>query len=202
MALTTTSLNGAITASQTFLKLTSATPATGSPALANRFMLEVDGERMFVTDVSMSPTVQVVRGYDGTSAVAHQTLAPLFWGQPFDWNGNAGAPVTPRALVSIGVNTAIIAAPTTNTLMTLDKATALATTTLAAPTPDSNGVVLTITSNTAAAHVITATSLVADGVSGSPHTTMTWAAFKGASIVLTVQNGLYNVTSAVGVTVS
>ncbi len=201
MALTTTSLNGAITASQTFLKLTSATPATGSPALANRFMIQVDGERMFVTDVSTSPTVQVVRGYDGTSAVAHATLAPLVFGQMFDWNGNAGAPVTPRALVSIGAN-GVIAVPTVNTLLSIDKASALATTTLGAPSPDSNGVTLTITSNTAAAHVITATSLIADAVSGSPHTTLTFAAFKGATITLVAQNGLWNDVAAVGVTVS
>lgn len=201
MALTTTSLNGAITASQTFVKATSATPTTGTAAIANGDMFQIDGERMRVTDVSTTPTFQVVRGYDGTLAVAHATLAPFIFGRPFDWNSNAGAPVTPRALVSIGAN-GVIAVPTVNTLLTIDKATALATTTLAAPTSDSNGVVLTITSNTAAAHVITATSLIADAVSGSPHTTLTFAAFKGASIVLTIQNGLYNVTSAVGVTVS
>ncbi len=201
MALTTTSLNGAVTASAQFITLTSATPTTGSPALANRMLVQVDGERMFVTDVSTSPTIQVVRGYDGTAAVLHNTLAPLIFGFPVDWNAPAGAPVTPRILASIGAN-GVIPVPAANTLLTIDKASALATTTLAAPNSDANGVTLTITSNTAAAHVITATSLVADGVSGSPHTTLTWAAFKGATVTLIVQNGLYNVQSAVGVTVS
>ncbi len=201
MAMTKTSLNGAITQSQTFLKLTSATPTTGSAPLARRMLLSVDGERMLITGVLNSPTVEVVRGYDGTAAVAHATLAPLAWGAPADWNAPAGAPVTPRALVSIGAN-GVIAVPTVNTLLTIDKATALATTTLAAPAADSNGVTLAITSNTAAAHVITATSLVADAVSGSPHTTMTFAAFKGATITLIAQDGLWNVQSAVGVTVT
>ncbi|MDQ3170229.1 MAG: hypothetical protein M3Q55_08845, partial [Acidobacteriota bacterium] len=105
--------------------------------------------------------------------------------------------------VSVGENGAI---PLTNTTkdstVYLTKATALSSTTLAAPTQAQNGKKLVITSQTAAAHVITATGLLGDAVTGSPHTTATFAAFIGASITLMASDGIYNVISSVGVTVS
>src|SRR5712671_6214116 len=54
--------------------------------------------------------------------------------------------------------------------------------TLAAPARD--GVDLRIISRTSNAHVLTATTLLDDGVTGAPHTTATFAAFPGASISL------------------
>lgn len=74
--------------------------------------------------------------------------------------------------------------------------------TLAAPTAAQAGTFITITSRTAFAHVVTATSLVGDGVSGSPHTTMTFAAFIGASIMLVACNLIWNEVAAKGVTVT
>lgn len=68
--------------------------------------------------------------------------------------------------------------------------------------PARDGLILTISSTTAAAHVVTATTLLADAVSGSPHTTATFAAFKGATITLLALNGLWNVMGAVGVTIT
>jgi hypothetical protein len=74
--------------------------------------------------------------------------------------------------------------------------------TLAAPTAAQEGTFLTITSQTAFAHVVTATSLLGDGVSGSPHTTATFAAFIGATITLEAINLIWNVVSLKGVTVT
>lgn len=74
--------------------------------------------------------------------------------------------------------------------------------TLAAPTAGQAGTFITITSRTAQAHVLTATSLLGDGVSGSPHTTATFAAFIGATIVLVACNLIWNVVSVKGVTVT
>jgi hypothetical protein len=83
----------------------------------------------------------------------------------------------------------------------LTKATA-ATMTLPAPTLANNGAILIITSQTAAAHTVTGLALLADGVSGSPHGTATWAAFKGASLTLMAVNQLWNVIAATGVTIA
>ena len=52
--------------------------------------------------------------------------------------------------------------------------------TLAAPPAD--GIRLVCTSTTANAHVITATGLLNDGLTGAPHNTFTFAAFPGASV--------------------
>jgi hypothetical protein len=73
-------------------------------------------------------------------------------------------------------------------IFAITKATAAAIT-LVAPGKDQDGLIVTFTSLTAAAHVITATALIADGVTGGPHGTVTFAAFAGASITLMAQNG-------------
>lgn len=63
--------------------------------------------------------------------------------------------------------------------------------TLAAPTE--NGQELEIMSGTAFAHVVTATGLVNDGVTGGAKNTYTTAAFVGSSITLRAWNGKWNV---------
>jgi hypothetical protein len=73
---------------------------------------------------------------------------------------------------------------------------------LVAPSKAQDGLVVTFTSLTAAAHVITATTLLGDAVSGSPHTTATFAAFIGTTLTLQAQNGIYNLVANVGVTVT
>ncbi len=88
------------------------------------------------------------------------------------------------------------AIPIMSGVIILSKATAGAYT-LAAPTLLQDGYTLVITNATAAAHIVTATTLIADGVTGSPHTTITFGAFKGASITLVACKGLWNVVAAV-----
>lgn len=69
---TTTSLNGTITAGASFITLTAFTnPATtfGSQAA----LLFATGECCLITDATLTPTLQVVRGYRATTAVAHTT---------------------------------------------------------------------------------------------------------------------------------
>jgi hypothetical protein len=65
--------------------------------------------------------------------------------------------------------------------------------TLAAPAADN--VEITIISGSAFAHVVTATALVQDGVTGGAKTTMTFAAFVGAAITLRSYGGYWNVVS-------
>lgn len=83
----------------------------------------------------------------------------------------------------------------------ITKATA-ASMTLAAPTIAQNGDILVITSQTAAAHTVTAVGLLGDGVSGSPHGTATYAAFIGASMTLMAANLVWNVIATTGVTIA
>lgn len=72
--------------------------------------------------------------------------------------------------------------------------------TLAAPTIDGDR--LCITSSTAYAHVVTATDLVNDGVTGGAKDTMTFGAFAGASIDLVAFNGKWHVVAKNVVTVA
>lgn len=53
---------------------------------------------------------------------------------------------------------------------------------LAAPTANEEGTEVTIVNQTAFAHVVTATGLIDDGVTGGSKNTMTFGAFVGASI--------------------
>ncbi len=93
------------------------------------------------------------------------------------------------------------AIPPVSGLALLTKGTAAAMT-LAAPAAADDGAVLVISSETAAAHTVTGVGLLADGVSGSPHGTATFAAFKGATLTLIAANLLWNVQGAVGVTIA
>lgn len=71
--------------------------------------------------------------------------------------------------------------------------------TLAAPTAGTDdGLIIKITSATAFAHVLTATSLLNTGAAGV--SVATFAAHAGAGLILMAYNGLWNVMSSVGIT--
>ena len=74
--------------------------------------------------------------------------------------------------------------------------------TLAAPTAAQAGTKIVLTSRTANAHTITATTLLNNGGAGVPYTTATFAAKAGASICLVADNLLWNVLYATNVTLS
>lgn len=75
----------------------------------------------------------------------------------------------------------------------LSKSSAIAAT-LAAPTAGSDdGVQLILTAGTAFAHVVTATGLIQDGVTGGAKNTWTSAAFVGSSLHLIAYNGKWHV---------
>jgi hypothetical protein len=67
--------------------------------------------------------------------------------------------------------------------------------TLAAPTTAQNGTRLRIITTTAFAHVITATNLLEDGVTGGAKDTATFAAFAGAALELEANAGEWFVVS-------
>ena len=74
--------------------------------------------------------------------------------------------------------------------------------TLAAPTVAQEGLILTVVSQTANAHTITATGLLDDGVTGGSKTTATFAAFAGAAVTLMASNLKWAVISVKAVTIS
>lgn len=74
--------------------------------------------------------------------------------------------------------------------------------TLAAPTAAQEGTELVITAGSAFAHVVTATGLLQDGVTGGGKNTLTFAAFVGASVILYAVNLQWYVASKNLVTVA
>lgn len=185
MSLTATTLSAAVDSKQTQVTLTSGTGV----AVGN--ILKVDDEKMLIQDISLSPTVGVLRGYRGSAQVAHDILAPAVHGTGSDFTSEPS-----QREYSYGQDGAITVAPGK---VNLTKATAGAYT-LADPTQAQNGLVIEITSRTNAAHVITGVT-IHDGTTGV-HTTLTFAAYIGASITLRAENGKWNVISANAVTAS
>jgi len=211
MPLTNTTLAADLGINDTIVTLTSTTgfPAVGVISMGNQNMLLINDEQMFVVETIASGSVRVRgRGSNGTIAAAHDILSNATFGPPADFPAYPAGAEVPRPyynddIICVGENGVIpVPADLKDQTVFLTKATALTATTLAAPTQAQNGMRLTITNQTAAAHVITATTLLADAVTGSPHTTATFAAFIGASITLMASDGLWNVISSTGVVVT
>lgn len=76
----------------------------------------------------------------------------------------------------------------------LSKSSAIAAT-LAAPTAAQEGQELVLSAGTAFAHVVTATGLIQDGVTGGAKNTWTSAAFVGSSLTLRAYNLKWHVIS-------
>lgn len=197
MAFTATTLAADLSATALKATLTSGTGfAAGQVA-------KIDGEYVRITAVNGASVSLAQRGYNGTIAAAHDVLSTVITtADNLDWTGLQAGADTDRPpyvddVISVGENGAI-ACPKRNTTLVLTKATALASTTLADPPKDRDGLKVTVTSATDAAHVITGN--FADGTTGA-HTTLTCAAFNGASAVLVAQQGLWNVIGTEGITV-
>lgn len=199
MALTQTSISAALSADALVLAATSATGATVGG------FAKVDGEFMVITAINGTAITVRSRGDQGTAAVAHKVLAPLVFGLATDLQSMLGptevlAPVfLDYDIATIGANGAI-AVPSRQTVFFITKATALGSSTLANPTKDQNGLILTFTSTTAAAHVVTLVTSQ-DGTTGNS-TTYTFAAFAGCSFAVIATNASWNVLYANGVTIT
>lgn len=209
MAITATTLSAAIGASDLTITVASGTgfPTVGANPLSIGYLVRIDGEYMWATQ---QPTAGVIklrgRGSQGTPAVAHDLLAKVeVSSDPQDFNSvapgavNIQPPWSP-AQQTLGQNTtftaAQIAALTQDTEFAITKATA-ATITLPAPSKAQDGLKLTFTSLTDAAHVVTGASLLANAGAASPYTTATMANAKaGGALVLEARNGLWNVLTA------
>lgn len=201
MALVQTTLSAAVGVNDLVFPVTSATGFTA------KYLVKVDNEFCVVDPSYVSGTNIPVfrRGDNGSRAVAHNALAIVVVGTAADWTALGTYQAAPVGdyipdVVTYSVSGAITV-PKRNTTVILDKA-GVAVMTLAAPAKDQDGLELWVTSVTANAHTITATSLLADGASGSPHTTATFAAYKGAGVLLVAEQGLWSVKANNGVTIS
>lgn len=215
MAITSTTLSADITA--TALKMTVAS-GTGFPTSGGTtpqsYNVRIDDEFMVAV---LQPSAGVItlrsRGNEGTAAKAHDILSRvLVSSDPADFaagipvGGDVPLPPYQPDRVTIGEDrtftTAEIAALNRDTIFAITKATAAAIT-LVAPSKAQDGLRITFTSETAAAHAITATALLADAGAASPYTTATTANAKiGGGLTLQAQNGLWNVLSTVNWTLT
>ena len=194
MALTSTTLASAKALNDKVIKLTSAT------GIATKMLVKVDQEVMRVTDVSLSPTIGVVPGYNGSAATPHSILAPVVFGTASDFV--AVFSINPQIEVvsqSIGADGAVTGpagtgVPVVDTIVYLNKATAGAFT-IALPAADQSNTI-TFISTTAAAHVLTMT--------GNPgaNDVATWTATIGNSLTIKAQPGAWGIIAASGVAVA
>jgi len=183
MALTATTLNGAIGANDTSLRLTS-----GTSVVVGSF-IKIDSEFVRVLDITNTPTFWVQRGQMGTAAVAHGTLSAAVHGAASDF------PNTPAPRVyTYGADGAISTAPGFIQLAV----GAAGAFTLANPSLAQDGDTLVITSISAYAHVITGVTIW-DGTA-TVNTTLTFANVIGASCTLAAERGKWNVISLNAVT--
>ena len=74
--------------------------------------------------------------------------------------------------------------------------------TLAAPSASQDGLIMRIVNSTAFAHVITATNLLDDGVTGGAKDTATFGAFVGSALELMAMNSRWIVVSKNVVTIA
>ncbi len=93
MALTATTLNGAVAAQDTSIVLASVTHVSApvSTTGAGYTYLLCENEWMFVSGAPNTTTLQVpvLRGQRGSQAVAHATSAPVVAGTPDEWGQTA-----------------------------------------------------------------------------------------------------------------
>jgi hypothetical protein len=203
MAITQTTLSADLSASGLTMRVASGTgfPTAGSTIANPGYLVRIDKEMFYAVQQPVSGVIKLrSRGSDGTAAAAHDILSKVeVSADPADFaNPSAGNSVTlPPYLPNqqtIGEDrtftaSEIAAYGNQPQDFAITKASAAAIT-LVAPSKAQDGLELT------------ATSLLGDAVSGSPHTTATFAAFIGATLVLKAENGIYNVKSAVGVTIT
>ena len=150
MAGANTTLNGAVTSTATQIKLTAFTnPSSGTISAPTVVMLD-GNEQCLVTDTTNAPTLGVARGWNGTQATAHGTLAPVAYGLTSDFNMPSG--VSGAMAYSYGAD-ATFTNPLVDSTVYITKATAIALT-ITDPTFDNVAKVRFI-STTAAAHLLT-----------------------------------------------
>lgn len=205
MAFEVLSLGAAITANQiTNVPLTHVSGPVLLPALSAvppsvGVPILLDGEFTFVVSQTAAGVFTLRgRGSEGTAAVAHDVLTNVYASLTNDFgNPQPGTVVTidPAEDLPIAIGQdGTIPQSGANSIYNINKASALAGV-LAAPLVSDNGVALVFVSLTAFAHVIASSALFLDGTAGTPKSTITLAANRGATITLVAENGFWAVSA-------
>lgn len=212
MAYEVLTLGAAITANQiTNVALTHISgpvlmPALGAQPTTYGVPILIDSEFAFVVQQTASGVYTLrSRGSDGGVGMPHDVLSNVYASLTNDFGSpQPGTTVTidpaEDAPIALGQDQTIVLMGA-NTVYNINKASAAALT-LPAPSVSDNAVTVVITSNTAFAHVVTAspTGNIKDGVSAK--TTATFAAIAGATLMFVAENGAWNVAALQGVTLS
>lgn len=209
MAITTTTLTSALTATATSIHVASATGITAPNFQTGTgiTILVIEQERMVCIAAPNGTFIPVLRGQGGTQQVAHANGALVFIGLPTDFAafiqvlGNLMTSqqtlegTTQNAIQLTGSADAVLSSISTYNII---QSTGVDAITLPTPVAGDEGNIIDIWSATAHAHTVTAaTACFAVGVTGNK-TVATFPAFPGAGIKLRVCNLLYHVISTGG----
>jgi hypothetical protein len=210
MAITATTLSTAVASGPSgtdyFINVASATGITAPNFTtgAGITYLFIDQELMVVTSVS-GTVIGVLRGQNGTPAQPHVINSQVQIGLPADFVsvGEYVKSSLTATQIEGGINWPATflagsadAIPASVPGFYVVKTGSADLMTLAAPPVSAEGNIVQVWSDTAFAHTITATSLIAAGV--ALKTTITFPAFRGAGVMLRACNGVWHLLSGGG----
>ena len=190
MAETTTTLSSAVAIGDTLINVASATGF----AVGN--LIQIDGETMQQSAAANGTLIQVRRGI-GSATTAHVVTANVLTGLPSDFPGFAvGVADTvpfPNYMTTVlnsytSATSAILFGAARWTFAVLNGTSVIAAT-LANPTKDQDGILLTIVGNGKAAHTVTYTAGL--GNAGSSYDVGTWTGSGQCSQTLIACNGIW-----------
>jgi hypothetical protein len=208
MAITLTTLTGAVIIDQNTIAVTSATGfAAGSIVLIDQESMQV--QKGYPASGTSILQIPVLRGLDGTATTTHANAAQVKVGTAADFLGPASQESTiqviggpARTRVSISATGAIpIPLPGSDLDVVLNGTTIIAGT-LANPTTDMDGCRLTIMGNGKAAHTVTYTAGL--GNVGAAADVLTFKADQSQSVTLVACGGFWtgHGTVAAGATIA
>jgi len=204
MALNTTTLNGAIGANDTTLRVTS-----GTGFGRNKYVRVGDEFMLQTADAdAASPTIiPVQRGVNGTVAQAHVNSENVVAGTGDEFAGSAvttaaNYPLSGRqrrVLQYVASGAITLPSPGTDMVAVLIGTSAL-TMTVAAPTKDMDGCMLTIFGNAKSASTIQFDGTVGLGNAGSGYDIITLQTGGNVGVQVMAINGFWNIPSAPAIT--
>jgi hypothetical protein len=191
MALTTTTLNGAVTSDQGTLLVTSAT------GFAAKNYIMLDQEIMQIVNSYVSgTTIPVIRGVLGSAAAAHVTASNVTTLLASDFQAMAPGTfvnqptVRARTITSYSATGALTLPLAGSDAMAILNGTGVLAMTLANPTKDMDGCILIICGNGIAAHTVTYTA--GFGNVGATADVMTFGTTQAQAFQCIAANGFWN----------
>lgn len=198
--MTSTTLTSGVAANDLSIRVASVAGATPGG------FVKIDNEYMKVVSVN-SPIVNVrERGGEGGTAADHDVNASVVFGigselPPLAPGELIPPPTEDRDQITVGQDMTIPWNVLRRDATVVIAKGSVAAITLEAPSAAVDGTRLTITSQSAFAHVVTATGLIDNGVTGGAKNTLTFAAFAGATVTLQANRGKWTVVGTSAVTV-